>query len=216
MSSLAAIAMLAASAAVPAAQEGLVTGDYLEDRSNRVYGCPCEWSSEYVSNGREAVLAWNVHAGQYAGTPLTGLRMAAVITSDFNLSAAWATRRSVLYLDNTAPEGQRRAGEAWLRSRYGDTLGRVVGVHDVPITFRMSADGAAVAIAEVLDVEMRHARFEDDTQPWAALLYEPFTRMVRSTLGTTTQTRYRDRELHIQWSRADTAITGYYGTFALR
>jgi len=198
------------------AQSGAVIGEYIEDRSNRVYGCPCEWSSEYVSSGREAVLAWNIRSGEFLGEKLDGLRLAAVITSDFNLSAAWATRRSTLFLDAAAPEARQHAGEAWLRSRYGDTIGRVVGVHSVPIDFRFGPESVSVAVPDVLRVEMRRARYDDDTQPWASLLYEPFTRLVTSTLGTTTQTRFNGEDLAVRWRRADTAITGYYGTFALR
>jgi len=56
----------------------VVSGQYLEDRSNRVYGCPCEWSSEYASSGREAVLAWRIESGEYDGENLAGLRLAAV------------------------------------------------------------------------------------------------------------------------------------------
>ena len=208
-------ALICAAGSLPA-QDNPVAGQYIEDRSSRVYGCPCEWSSEYASSGREAVLAWSIESGEFAGEKLAGLRLAAVLVGDFNLSAPWALRRATLFVDETAPAPRRRAGEAWLRSRYGDMLGQVVGVHVVPIDFALSAETASLAIRDVLRLEMRRARFATDTQPWADLLYEPFTKLVSSTLGTALRTEYSGPDLAIRWARQDTAITGYYGRFALR
>jgi len=75
---------------------GLVTGQYLEDRSSRVYGCPCEWSSEYASYGRDAVLAWKIESGEYEGENLAGLRLAAVLAGEMTLSDSTSRRRSTL------------------------------------------------------------------------------------------------------------------------
>jgi hypothetical protein len=61
--------------------DSIFKGQYMEDRSSLVYGCPCEWSSEFVSNGREAVLTWKFESGTYDGEDLGGLRPAAVLGS---------------------------------------------------------------------------------------------------------------------------------------
>jgi hypothetical protein len=45
---------------LPAEQPSVIQGDYIEDRSNHVYGCYCEWSGESETNGKEATLAWNI------------------------------------------------------------------------------------------------------------------------------------------------------------
>ncbi|MBZ5590768.1 MAG: DUF1326 domain-containing protein [Acidobacteriia bacterium] len=193
-----------------------VTGQYLEDRSSRVYGCPCEWSSEYVSYGREAVLAWKIESGEYAGERLAGLRMAAVLSGEFTLSAATSLRHSTVFVDAGAGEVQRGAGVAWLRSRYGDILGSILGIHVAPIEFKLDAESAKLRVGDVLEVQMRRANFLEDTQPWASLLYDPLTKLTSSTLGTTFNTHYTGPDLQIRWTRRDAAITGYYGTFSLK
>jgi len=196
--------------------ESAVTGQYMEDRSSRVYGCPCEWSSEYVSYGREAVLAWKIESGEYAGEDLTGLRLAAVLSGEFTLSAATSPRRSTVFVDVGASAAQRRAGVAWLTAQYGDVLGRVVGVHEMPIEFNVDAELVTLRAGDVLDVKMRRANLATDTLPWASLLYDPLTKLTSYTLGTTLNTRYTGPDLQMRWTRQEAAITGYYGKFSLK
>ena len=193
-----------------------ISGQYLEDRSSRVYGCPCEYSSDYASAGREAVLAWKIETGEYRGQGLAGLRLAAVLAGKFTLSDATTLRRSAVFVDASAPTAQRRAGLAWLQARYGDTLGRVLGVHIVPIEFQLTADSAILRVGDFLDLRMRRANVAEDTQSWASLLYDPFTKLTSATLGTTLVSRYSGPDLQMRWERDEAAITGYYGTFSLR
>jgi len=194
-----------------------VTGQYLEDRSNRVYGCPCEWSSEYASYGREAVLAWKIESGEYEGESLAGLRLAAVLAGEFTLSVATSPRRSTLFVDASAPTVQRRAGVAWLRSHYAEILGHVLSVHEAPIQFHLDVDSATLRVGDVLDLQMRRANLLEDTQTWASLLYDPFTKLTSSTPGTTLDNQYNgDPDLQMRWTRQEAAITGYYGTFSLK
>lgn len=201
-----------------AGERSVVTGKYMEDRSNRVYGCPCEWSSEFASNGREAVLAWSIESGTYGGEDLGGLRLAAVLAGKFTLSDPTTLRRSAVYADAGASEPQRRAGVAWLRSRFGDTLGSVQVVDAVPIEFQFAPTLVVLRVGSILEVRMRQADFRLDTMPWATLLYEPFLKLTSSTLGTAMHTHYMGSELAVGWWRDDatTAITGYFGTFAVK
>jgi len=215
MRQLVLLSALACAAASLAAQDDPVTGQYMEDRSSRVYGCPCEWSSESVNSGFEAILAWTIQSGQFRRANLAGLRLVAVLVSSVNLGAPGSLRRSTVFIDDAARASQRRAGEAWLRSRYGDVLGRVLGVHVAPMELGFAADSVSVTVFDVLRVKMRRARFADDTQPWGSLLYEPFTKLVSSNLGTTLESEYRGPDLRIRWVREGNGITGYYGTFVI-
>ena len=153
----------------------------MEDRSNRVYGCPCEWSNEFSSDGREAVLAWKINSGEYEGHDLADLQLAAVSAGDFTLSAPTSARRSTVFVDASAPAAQRLAGVGWLRSHYSQVLGHVLGMHEVAIWFRLDAASAILVIGDVLDVRMRRANIAKDTQSWASLLYDPLTKLTSST-----------------------------------
>jgi len=198
-----------------AAQDGLVTGQYIEERSNRVYGCPCEFSSEWADAGRTAILTWNIESGIYDGQNLRGLRLVAVLAADSSLSVSLADSRSTLFVDETAPLLQQRAGLAWLRARYAEVLGRVLGEHPAPIDFSFSGDAAAVSIRDVLTVQMRRADPARDAESWAFLLFGPLTKLTTLTLGVTLQDRYSGPDLNARWKREGSPISGYFGTFGL-
>ena len=208
------VLLSALSCAASLAAQDYAIGQYLEDRSSRVYGCPCEWSNEYVNEGREAILAWNIQAGEFHGVDLSGLRMVAVLVSTFNLGVPDSLRRSTVFLDQAAPESRRRAGEEWLRARYGDLLGRILGVHTAPIDFSLAPDRAAVEIKGMLRLQIRRAVLAQDTRDWATLLYDPLVPMASATMASTLLTEYRGPDLRIRWIREGEGITRYYGTFA--
>ncbi|HTS25608.1 MAG TPA: DUF1326 domain-containing protein [Bryobacteraceae bacterium] len=197
-------------------QDTPISGHYLEDRSSRVYGCPCEFSGEYASAGREAVLAWKIESGEYQGQGLAGLRLAAVLAGNFTLSDPTSRRRSALFVDAGSPAEQRRAGLAWLQARYGDALGQVLGIHVLSIDLQIDAEGAALRIGDFLDLRMRRAKVEEDTPSWAFLLYDPLTKLTSATLGTTLRSQYSGPDLQMRWTRDEAAVTGYYGTFSLK
>jgi hypothetical protein len=190
-----------------------VAGQYLEDRTMRVYACPCEVSLDWSQRGTEAVMAWNLQSGEHAGVSLAGLRVAAVIAGEFALTEATAKRRSVLFFGSAATPDQRRAGEEWVRVRYGEMLGRILGVHTVPIEFQFGPEAASLKIPGILDMRMRRARIPADTGDWAFLLYDPFVKLTSSTLGTTFRVHYSGPDLNMSWTREEETVTGYYGLF---
>ena len=64
----------------------LITGDYLEARSNHVLTCGCLFSGEMVTDGREAILAWKFDGGSYQGALLEGVKVVAVLNGPGMLS----------------------------------------------------------------------------------------------------------------------------------
>jgi hypothetical protein len=195
---------------------GAITGDYIEDRANKVYGCYCEWSGEGEYSGREAVLGWHLRSGFYRATDLSGIKIAAVIRGDRTLSRPGAQRRSILVIDSHATPAQRTATEALMREEYGDLLGEVIAVHSASIEFRREAAGAALRVGDLLHVEMRKARPVEDSLQGALLWYDPFIPLQEATLGTTLHVDYNGRDIGLMWRRDDPGITGYYGTFQLQ
>lgn len=214
MNFLALSALILTTAATDPQTGKAITGQYLEDRSMRVYGCPCEVSLDWSQRGAEAVMAWQIESGEFAGETLAGLRVAAVIVGEFALTEPAVKRRAALFLDAAASAGQRRAGEMWLRTRHRDMLGNIVGVHAVPIELKVDAAGALVRIRDVLDVAMRRAVLAKDTDAWAYPLHDPFIKLTQSTLGVTTRVRYSGPDLNTRWTREEGTITGYFGRFA--
>lgn len=192
-----------------------IAGDYLESRSNHVFGTYCEWSGERMTGGREAVLAWSVKEGSWRGVSLAGVRMAAVIVGEATLSTGAAPRTSVLFLDSAASLAQREAAESLLRESYGPLLGRVRNVHVALIKFYRDAETATLGVGEMLILTLRRARLPEDALPGATLWYDPFIPLAESTLGTALSQRYSGTDFGQRWERNEASTSGYYGRFQL-
>src|SRR5574337_1309892 len=124
----AAFVILLTAALANAQAPATVVGDYLEARSGEVYTCGCLYSSEMVTAGREAILVWRITGGDFQGTPLAGIKVAAVVESMANLGVEEAPRRSVLYLDVPAgpgKESQQNVLPALWQREYSKVLGKV-------------------------------------------------------------------------------------------
>lgn len=200
---------------VALAQSEVLRGDYLEDRSNHVYGCYCEWSGESQTGGREAILAWRIREGSYLGVGLGGLTMAAVVRGDSTLSMGSPPRQSVLLLAREATAEQRRALETLLRRHLGAFLGTVVAVRAVEMELLRDEAGGGLRVPGLLRLEMRKARLPEDALPGAKPWFGPFSPMETAELATTEHVSYSGSEFHYTWSRSEPLTTGFYGTFAL-
>lgn len=111
-----------------------VRGAYIEARTADVYGGRCTGASQ--GDGRAAILAWQIEEGEFAGVPLAGLAVVAVVRGEESLSAASTpspSRHSLILIDSSANGAQRVALEAFARAQAGAVLGEVVGVETVPI-----------------------------------------------------------------------------------
>jgi len=192
-----------------------VTGNYLEARSNHVFGCYCEWSSESQLAGREAILAWEITEGEVAGTTLKGVRMAAVVVADSTLSMGDPPRKSILFVDSTAPEPQQRAAEMLLRQGYPRLLGRVVGVYPASIHLEQAGDQAVLKVGDVVSLTMRKAQLPEDALQGAVLWFDPFIPLEDASLGTTLLYKYGGQDFDHRWEQRQPEVTGYFGKFTL-
>lgn len=192
-----------------------VRGVYLEDRSNHVHGCYCEWSGESQTGGREAVLAWKVESGGYRGIDLAGMKMALVVRGEATLSMGFSQRHSVLLLDSAATHAQKRAAAAMLREKYGYFLGTVLREVEAPLEIEVGEETARLYSPGLVAVEMRKAVLPQDALPGATKWYDPFVPMEEAVLGTVVLNRYSGREFNFVWSVSDPATSGYFGRFVL-
>lgn len=198
-----------------AGQPSEITGDYVEGRSNHVYGCYCEFSGEGAFGGTEAILAWHIKAGQYRGVPLSGVKIAAVLVSEQTLSMGSNPRKSVLVVDSAASAAQRQAAEKLLRQQYGELLGEITSVHQLPILFERDADRATLTVGPLLNLWMRKARLPEDALQGSRTWFDPFIPLEEFTLATTLNNKFRGRDFAHQWDNRDMGTTGYYGRFRL-
>jgi hypothetical protein len=208
-------ALIPAVSAFAASQPSAISGDYVEVRSNHVYGCYCEWSGEAITSGREVILGWDIHEGGFQGIPLAGVKAVAVVVGEASLSAGPGRRSSVLFLDSAAREEQHQAALALLRERYGEFLGDIRKVHKMPVSFHREEDAAGFAVGEEVNVAMRRSRLPEDAMKGATHWYDPFFPLAEFTMGTTLFNSYQGRDFDRRWDLTEPAITGYYGRFSL-
>ncbi len=204
--------LLVLAAALAVASTPTVTGQYIEVRSNHVYTCGCLYSGEQVTSGREAILAWAIEEGAYAGQDLAGARAVAVLTGPESLSLQGTPRRSVMFVDGVA-EPARKALVDMLKEYYGDVLGEVLTVQAVPIRLVREGERITIEVAGLSRLVVRPARLPDDAHQGSLLWYTPFIPTSDSTLSTTEFTSFQGDHFGRRWWEADAGITGYIASF---
>ena len=193
----------------------VVEGDYVEARSNAVFGCYCEWSGESVTAGREAILVWNIRSGVSRGIDLSGVRIAAVVAGPETLSKGPSPRKTVILIDRSASKKQQEAVESLVRQSYPDVLGEVIDVRSASIEFEKTGDKARIKIDDLVDVNMRKARLPEDAMQGALLWYDPFIPLKDATLGLTLHYRYWGTDFDHRWQQHEAGVTGYFGGFTV-
>ena len=218
MKQLATVTWVSLLCALPlaAGEAPAISGDYVEARSNEVYTCGCLYSGQMTTAGREAILAWRITSGDYEGTPLAGVKVAAVVVGDANLGAYEAPRRTALYLDEAASDAQRRAVVALWQRAYSQALGKIASVHQVPISFTRESDTTRLSIPNLVEVQARKARLPEDAHPGSFLWYGPFLPLRSSCLATALNYEYSGMDFQHQWQDLMPSINGYLGEFALK
>ncbi len=191
-----------------------VTGDYVEGRSNHVFGCYCEWSFESAVGGTEAILAWSFRSGSYGEMPVAGAAVIAVIVGDSTLSSGQPPRKTVLFIDpERAGEERALAAAGLIRTRFADLLGNVLAVRSAPVELTLESDAASVRAGDFVRVLLRKARLPQDAMQGARLWYDPFVPLEEATIAATLRMRYTGPEFRKRWELNDAGTTGYYGRF---
>jgi hypothetical protein len=179
--SFAAFALATLAAALPAVALDLpagasITGDYLEARSAEVVVGHCLANAESGLAGREAILAWTVRAGAFAGEPLDGLSVVAVVQSPDTIGDVVnepVEARAVLVVDERASSEQRDALIGLARSMAGPLLADVARVETAPIEVASAAGRRWVRAGEFARVEVRERRHQDGLCGNEAAFYPP-------------------------------------------
>ncbi|MBI3697377.1 MAG: DUF1326 domain-containing protein [Acidobacteria bacterium] len=207
-------AILLASAGLGAEIPAAVTGDYAEARSCHVYTCGCLFSGELVTDGRHAILAWNITGGKLDGVSLEGVKVAAVVVGEGNLSVPQARRKSALYLDGIERREQEQAAVNLIRRHYAEAVGEVVALHVAPIRFREQGGTLTVEIGGAARMVMRKARIPEDAHPGSSRWHGPFIPLSSWDLETLLYSEYNGSDFSLSWRHMEPAINGYAGSFS--
>ena len=191
-----------------------IKGDYVEARTASVFAGPCHYNGEVVTTGREAVLAWNVAAGDWKGVDLAGVRAVAVVTSDANLSDAKAARKAELIVDASATDAQATAIVEALKEKAGAALGEVVAVKRAAVTFAREGDAYAVKAGDVAVLDVKAMPDAACCKQPSDVWYAPLVTLADRKVGFTAQAKYAGGAAGGAWQRAG-ENSAFYGSFTL-
>jgi len=198
---------LSASASAP-------TGDYVEARTASVFAGACHYSGEYVSDGREAVLAWHFKTGAWHGVPLAGVSAVAIVRADNNLAEPTAHRATMLYVDAHATPAQQKALADALNARYAASLGTVTPAGTAAITFQHLANGYRVTAPQVAALSVDALPNRDCCKQPNLVWYKPLAPVTNRRVGYTQTASCTARTGGDAWTRGG-ENSAFYGTFTL-
>jgi len=198
---------LSASASAP-------TGDYVEARTASVFAGACHYSGEYVSDGREAVLAWHFKTGAWHGVPLAGVSAVAIVRADNNLAEPTAHRATMLYVDAHATPAQQKALADALNARYAASLGTVTPAGTAAITFQHLANGYRVTAPQIAALSVDALPNRDCCKQPNLVWYKPLAPVTDRRVGYTQAASCTARTGGDAWTRGG-ENSAFYGTFTL-
>jgi hypothetical protein len=195
-----------------------VTGTYVEARTAEVFAGGCIMSSEAETIGRQAVMAWRIDRGAFAGQTLDGLRVVAAVSGDRNLGIreiggeAPSYVKAVVYVDARASQAQQQALTALARELSRGLITEVVQVTPVAITFE---DGpATIAVRAGDSVLSVKKSIEHGPACGAMKWFTPFSLVDSPAMGTTVAHGFAGRALNTRWS-APNRKSAFFGEFSV-
>lgn len=214
---LAACGLMMGSSMLSAAE---IRGQYLESRTCDIYTGPCFANAEMTLAGKEAVLAWKVEEGSWAGAELAGLSVALVVKANGTLGTdgvfddAATQASSVILIDDQATDAQEAALVAFVKAAAADYTGDVQTVERTPITMdndyrKMQGSLKAGRLAQI---ETRQLSKGDCVCTNEDVFYEPLVEVQQATPAYSLKQSYRGKSLGGKWDYNNTR-SAFLATF---
>lgn len=208
-------------AAAPVAPAAQIQGDYLESRSCDVYTGPCFANAEVGLTGHQALMAWSIDQGEFAGVDLSGLKVVVAVRSVDTLGFGVGIKvrnelnRSVILLDDKATPQQLAALEQFARVKAGPTAGTVSRVAVMPIDLQLDhVDMKAVLKAgSEVSLETRKLAKGDCVCTNEQIYYPPLIDVENAEPAYTLNSSYQGRGLGTKWNH-NLSRSSFLATFA--
>lgn len=194
-------------------ESGGIRGDYVEVRTASVFAGACHYNGEVTTTGRDALMAWNVKAGQWREVNLAGVSVVAIVTSDTNLSDSDAARRSEIVIGSSASDEQSRAILEALKSKYASSLGKIVSVRRGPLSFEHEGKTYSVTANNVASIDVEAMPNDLCCKMPNLVWYSPLVPLENRKVGYTTRARYAGDGIGDAWQRSG-ENSAFYGSFS--
>jgi hypothetical protein len=135
-----------------------LSGTYFET-CNCEAACPCIFTSPPTEGNCKALVAWHIHKGRYASTPLDGLNVALAVAAPGTMVATkWQV---AAYFDDKANAAQNDALHAIFGGKAGghpavlaSFIGEMVGARNVPMVYLAEGRKSSLSIPGVAEAEI--------------------------------------------------------------
>lgn len=201
---------------------GEISGEYLEARTCDVYTGPCFANGEVGISGKEALIAWMIDEGQWAGQDLRGLGVALVIKANDTLGfgGSFYTNpdriEAVLLLDEKANDAQRKALEAFARDAAPHLTREIVKVKAVPLSLKNDhlAGKGVFRAGNFAKIETRRLGKGDCVCSNEVVFYPPLTKVENFHPAYTLKMSFDGEGLNKTWSTINRR-SAFLATFSL-
>jgi hypothetical protein len=195
-----------------------ISGDYAEFRNADVYTGPCFANSEMNLAGENAVLAWHVRQGEWAGVPLANLSVVAVVRANATLGDPYASplpAKAVFMVDARANEAQRAALIHFAQAQASGLLDDVVAVQAQPISFDVVQHGITeVKVGNLVQLRTRMLKMTDTICHNEEVYYPPLAAHLEHSMPVVAaDSRYTGSRLGVTWQDSNRR-SSFVGGFA--
>ncbi len=185
-----------------------ISGEYLEARTCDVYTGPCFANGEVGIAGKEAVMAWRVDEGSWAGQSLSGLGAALVVKANdtlgfggsFNVKPDKIT--AVIVVDENATQEQKDALVQFVKDSAPHLTKDVVKVESAPISLtndHLSGKGVFSA-GKLAKIETRALAKGDCVCSNEVVFYPPLNKVDNAHPAYTLNMTFDGKGLDRTWS----------------
>lgn len=204
------------------AQADQITGEYLESRTCDVYTGPCFANGDIALAGREAVLAWKVDAGAWAGQDVSGLAVALVVKANDTLGFGGSFPlnnpdpiKAVIIVDENATESQKIALVDFVKHSAPRLTANVARVDSAAIELENDhvSGKAKFTAGKLAKIETRGLKKGDCICSNEVVFYPPLTTIENSHPVYTLNMTYEGKGLASQWTLVNRR-SAFMGTFS--
>jgi Protein of unknown function (DUF1326) len=213
-------ACLAALGMISTAAASEISGEYLEARTCDVYTGPCFANGEIGIAGKEAVMAWKVDTGKWAGEELSGLGAALVIKANDTLGfgGSFTVKPdkivAVIVVDEKGTEAQRAALVKFVKASAPALTKDVVKVEATAVTLtndHLSGKGVFSA-GRLARIETRALAKGDCVCSNESVFYPPLNKVDNAHPAYTLNMTFDGQGLDTTWSSVNKR-SAFLGTF---
>lgn len=203
----------------PVSAAGL-EGKYIEARTCDIWTGPCYANAEMTLAGKNAVLAWTVDKGEFAGVKLDGLGVVAVVGAHDTLGCTQTGKaKAVLIVDSRASAAQKDALTKLAKKQGGELVANVVAVESAKVKLDFcpcSENGCATLEAGKAKIETRCLNAQHDKVCGnESAFYPPLTKGVKVTPAMAVENSYTGKGVGSKWNEANRR-GAYLGSFEIR